>query len=87
MINLSKSSWENLLSKSITSSDGLKNKFKLNLNEVKKVIKKYPMCISPYYFSLIEKKDDPIWKQCIPSKKELKNSKKIWNFIPGFICS
>ena len=78
MINLSKSSWENLLSKSITSSDGLKNKFKLNLNEVKKVIKKYPMCISPYYFSLIEKKDDPIWKQCIPSKKELKNSKIMW---------
>ena len=28
------------------------------------------MKINPYYLSLIRKKDDAIWKQCVPDKME-----------------
>ncbi|MFH1270800.1 MAG: KamA family radical SAM protein [Nanoarchaeota archaeon] len=42
--------------------------------EIKKVSKVYPMNINPYYFSLIKKIDGPIWKQCIPSIKEIEDN-------------
>lgn len=76
----SASNWKTMLSESITSPEDLKNKlkFKINTKEIKEVTEKYPMCITPYYLNLIEKKDDPIWKQCIPDKKELKNSNVMW---------
>jgi lysine 2,3-aminomutase len=44
---------------------------KKDLREIQKVLQKYPMQISDYYFSLIEEKGDPIWNQCIPSIEEL----------------
>lgn len=43
--------------------------------EIETVIKKYPMRISDYYFSLIEKKGDPIWNQCIPRIEEINLTK------------
>ena len=43
------------------------------IKDVKKVKRVYPMKISNYYLSLIRKKDDPIWKQCIPDIKELQD--------------
>src|SRR3989344_2544519 len=33
------------------------------------------MRINPYYLSLIKKKDDAIWKQCIPDENELSDEK------------
>ncbi len=42
-----------------------------DLDEINKVKRKYPMKISSHYLSLIQDKDDPIWKQCIPHKEEL----------------
>jgi len=45
--------------------------FDVNTKEIEQVIKKYPMKINPYYLNLIEKKNDPIWKQSIPDLKEL----------------
>lgn len=41
--------------------------------EVQKVKRKYPMKITGYYLGLIQNKDDPIWRQCIPSIEELKD--------------
>jgi lysine 2,3-aminomutase len=65
--------WKELISKSITNVDELNAicRCDIELSELKSVIKKYPMKINPYYLSLIRKKDDPIWKQCIPDKVEL----------------
>ena len=34
----------------------------------------YPMCINPYYLSLVERPDDPIGRQCIPDPAELRQS-------------
>jgi lysine 2,3-aminomutase len=41
------------------------------LKEVEEVTKVYPMCISPYYFSLVKEVEDPIGLQAIPRKEEL----------------
>lgn len=48
---------------------------KKEIENIEKVIKKYPMRISPYYFSLIKKKNDPMWKQCIPDIKEITDTR------------
>jgi len=67
--------WEELLKKSIVSEGQLDTICKGNIDKekLKEVIKKYPMRINPYYLSLIKKKDDAIWKQCIPDVKELED--------------
>ncbi|MFH1848895.1 MAG: KamA family radical SAM protein [archaeon] len=39
--------------------------------QIDSVTKIYPMKVSDYYLSLIREKNDPIWKQCIPSVEEL----------------
>jgi lysine 2,3-aminomutase len=46
--------------------------------ELEKTILKFPLCITPYYASLIEKenyRNDPIFKQAFPNPAELKISK------------
>jgi len=55
---------EKLSEKNILLSDD-------EITNLEKVTKKYPLRISDYYFSLIEKKGDPIWNQCIPRIEEL----------------
>ncbi|MFH0870452.1 MAG: KamA family radical SAM protein [archaeon] len=42
-------------------------------SEVQKVKRVYPMKVSDYYLGLIKEKDDPIWKQCIPSAAEMQD--------------
>jgi len=66
-------SWKKLLGASITDAETLSKvcSHALNVEELKMVIEKYPMSINPYYLSLIEDVDDPVWKQCIPDIKEL----------------
>jgi len=48
-------------------------KFNADLKEIEKVKKVYPMNVSSYFLSLIRKKGDPIWKQCIPDIRELQD--------------
>jgi lysine 2,3-aminomutase len=68
--------WKKLLSKSITTAEGLALacKLKINPDETREVIKRYPMRINPYFLSLIREKDDAIWKQCIPDHRELEDT-------------
>ena len=63
--------WRELLNQSINTADALGSRSDFNVDEIREVIKKYPMRINPYYLSLVESKDDPIWKQCIPDGREL----------------
>jgi len=65
--------WEELLRKSVVTEDQLDSmcKGKIDKDKLRAVIRKYPMRINPYYLTLIKKKDDPIWKQCIPDEREL----------------
>lgn len=66
--------WKTLLRKSIISTKNLSNSFNISDDELSKVCEKYPMMANPYYLSLIQYKDDPIYKQCIPSTEELNDS-------------
>jgi len=67
--------WRFELRNSIKDIEDLVKIFPLDVEEIKclsAVVKIYPIKITPYYFSLIDKDnpDDPIAKQCIPSPKE-----------------
>ncbi len=67
--------WKQLVSKSIVDSKKLKKQFKVDAKEINRVIQRYPMSINPYYLRLIRKKNDPIWKQCVPDAKEITDSR------------
>lgn len=41
--------------------------------EIDEVAEEYPFFVNEYYASLIQEKDDPIWKQVIPSIEELRD--------------
>ncbi|MDY7037992.1 MAG: lysine 2,3-aminomutase, partial [Thermodesulfobacteriota bacterium] len=63
--------WEKILLKSITTHEKLSPLFDVNEREIKAVFSRYPMCINPYYLSLIKEQGDPLYKQAIPDIKEL----------------
>lgn len=68
--------WKRILEKSIVDVPALPTICQLDLEQIKQVIGIYPMRINPYYLSLIKEKDDAIYKQCIPSIKELQDDLK-----------
>ncbi len=65
--------WRKVLKRSITSAKFLSEKFGLPLEEIEAVDRNFKIRITPYYFSLIKKKDDPIYKQVVPDVRELEN--------------
>ena len=66
--------WKRILEKSVTAIEDLPKICSSELEQISEVIKIYPMCVNPYYLSLIKEKDDAIYKQCIPSVQELKDN-------------
>ncbi len=69
--------WRWQLRNSIKDIEGLKKAFSLNADEadcLSAVISNYPFRITPYYLSLIDRKNqkDPVRLQCVPSKHEEK---------------
>lgn len=65
------SSWKQILLKSITTAKDLCELIRVDEKNIEPVIREYPMRINPYYLGLIRESYDPIYKQCIPDKKEL----------------
>ncbi|MFA7342282.1 MAG: hypothetical protein WCY65_03845, partial [Candidatus Methanomethylophilaceae archaeon] len=45
-----------------------------NMDEINRVKRRYPMKITSYYLDLIKEKDDPIWRQAVPSVEELEDN-------------
>jgi lysine 2,3-aminomutase len=66
--------WRKVLKRSITSAKVLSEKFGIPLEELEAVARKFKIRITPYYFSLIKRKDDPIYKQVVPDIRELENN-------------
>lgn len=66
-------SWQNILKNSLTTAEQISEKTGISLEEIRDVVDRYPACINPYYFSLIKEKNDPIWLQCMPDKRELED--------------
>lgn len=65
--------WKTLLHSSINEAETLSKvcRHPLEVQQLKEVIRRYPMRINHYYLSLIKSVDDPIWRQCVPDQKEL----------------
>lgn len=67
--------WKEMLNHSIRDVEGLQKILTLSEEEsiqIGEIIEKYPLCVNPYYLSLIDKNDphDPIRKMCIPDNHE-----------------
>ncbi len=73
-IEMKEENWRKVLKRSITSAKVLSEKFGIPLEELEAVARKFKIRITPYYFSLIKKKDDPIYKQVVPDIRELENN-------------
>lgn len=65
------SDWKKLFKDAIVEPKDLIKKFKLNPHKIGKVTKRFPALVNSYYAGLIKKKNDPIWKQCIPDSDEV----------------
>jgi lysine 2,3-aminomutase len=64
--------WESILSQSITTPLDLPEFLKPGKKEdLERVVQKYPMRINPYTLRLIQKKNDPFYKQAMPDLREL----------------
>jgi lysine 2,3-aminomutase len=63
--------WQQMLRQSIHTVDQLVEKFGLDRKIAAQLDNFFQARINPYYLSLIHEKDDPIWKQCVPSSEEL----------------
>ncbi len=63
--------WQQSLRKALCSVDSLAEKYHLPAERLREVASAFRFRVSQYYLSLIQEKDDPIWKQCIPDPKEL----------------
>lgn len=67
--------WKDLLAKSIRNVADLRSAIELpekDISQLEKIVEKYPLCVNPYYLSLINRDDphDPIRKMCIPDVYE-----------------
>ena len=65
--------WQELLRRSIDSAKDLIGRFGLDKELAERLNKFFHIRINPYYLSLIRYPGDPIWKQCIPDARELKD--------------
>jgi lysine 2,3-aminomutase len=63
--------WQKSLEQSITTPEELTGRFAFDAEQLRAVVQRYPMRITPHYLSLIEEPGDPIWRQCVPDPREL----------------
>jgi lysine 2,3-aminomutase len=64
--------WKQILSQSITAPSRLPAWMGENGSDLEEVVERYPMRINPYYLGLIKKKGDPIYRQCVPDRREIR---------------
>lgn len=72
--NLEIPEWKKLLAKSLCTAEDIAKELKIPVKQLQKVCEKYPAMINPYYLSLIKKKNDPIYRQCIPQAVEMNDN-------------
>ena len=63
--------WKRLVRDTITNPEELAQILDVDVEEIKRVHKEFPLRINPYYLSLIQEKGDAIWKQVIPDACEI----------------
>jgi lysine 2,3-aminomutase len=65
--------WQREIISAISEPDEIAERFHVDPAQMREVTARYPLRISPHYFSLIEKPGDPIWRQCVPNPLELQD--------------
>jgi len=68
-------SWEQILSHSITTPEEIPSISDEEKKDIDIVIKKYPMLINPYYYSLAQGSNAALLKQAVPDIREITDSK------------
>jgi len=63
--------WREILRASIRTPEMLVKAIGGDLNEFRRIHAEFPLCVNPYYLSLIRYPGDPIWLQVIPDRREL----------------
>lgn len=66
--------WKRLLQQSVVTPEKLHEIVDGDIRIIEEVAQSYPLMINPYYLSLIQTYNDPIWRQAIPSIDELEGS-------------
>src|SRR5512140_2222851 len=61
------------LRNSVTKGENIAPDFDAEVDDIDEVRKVYPMRIPRYYYNLIQEQGDPIWKQSVPSIRELQD--------------
>jgi len=67
--------WKRLLARSLEKPSDLEEWLGAEIPYLEAVVRRYPMRINPYYLGLIQERDDPIFKQCIPDPRELQDQR------------
>lgn len=64
--------WKALIARSVVAAGDLCRIFPALADQrIDEVVARYPMRINPYLLSLIQKENDPIWRQMVPDRREL----------------
>ena len=66
--------WPQILRGSLRTPEEIAARFGLEVEDVRKVARLFKTQITPYYASLIKHKGDPIYRQIVPDKAELKGN-------------
>ncbi|MFZ5569479.1 MAG: KamA family radical SAM protein [Thermodesulfobacteriota bacterium] len=67
--------WRELVSASMVSAEQLPDLPPAAREDIRKVIRRYPMRINPYYWELIRKAGNPCWRQAVPDIRELDDNR------------
>ncbi len=65
--------WHDLLAASIRTPTELAARLPLEAATIAPVAARYPICVNPYFLSLIGAPGDPIWCQAVPDVRELED--------------
>jgi lysine 2,3-aminomutase len=66
--------WKKLIVESISSPAELKKHLKVKMEDIEKVVERYPMRVNAYLIKQIQKRDGAIWRQCIPNINEIRGA-------------
>ena len=72
--------WREILAASVTRAADLPPRLAASTRGLDQVGATYPLCINPYYLSLIERADDPLGRQALPDPRELEPA--VWSADP-----
>jgi len=64
--------WQKALDKSITRLEELAKHHPIDVGVLQPVVERYPMQVTRYYLNLVHEPNDPIWRQCVPDPRELR---------------